>query len=891
MKRLVSRRVLVAGCLLLSGASTLIYETVWLRQIHLIVGTTTGAVSTVLAIFMLGLGLGARWLGVRADTSRSPLRLYAYLELGIALYALALPWLMAAATPAYVSVARSAAEHPGWIVGVRVALGFALLFVPTLLMGATLPVLVRFAERDMARFGRELGTLYAVNLCGAMLGCLATGFVLIRYLGVRGTTMIAVLLNLVVALAARLWSLRDAAADESTAPEAQTSSPPPPLEPSSLRPLLWFVVLASGFVTMAFEVLWTRILLFSFQSTVYAFTVILATFLGGLALGSLVFARIEARIPPLTVLASAQLLAGISALLLAPLATRPGLMMDALSRSAGSSPAVWLAGMAVGSVLTMLLPATLMGAVFPLGVKLLVLDLRQAGRRVGAAYLVNTLGCVVGSLAAGFVLIPAFGLKGCLVALCALQTSLGALFIPALGLPRRRTTAVLAGAAAVVSLAVLVVLRALPGPNPFDRLVPKTAQVLAHRDDATASVSVLRYPRGNQSLRIDGFEATADSSAAGYMAMMTHIPMLLHPEPRRLLVICFGTGRTAGTGLFYSQAGIDVVDVNPAVVGFAPFFRAANQGVAESPRAKLIVDDGRNFLLSTRERYNVITAEPMPPNFAGVVNLYSREYYALARERLAPGGLVVQWLPMHLVTVPEGLAIVKSMQDVFPETSLWIHGATGIIVSRREAPLVIPLATVGERLAEPGIAADLARFGVGGILPFVNLYTLDAATLEQLTAGVAAVTDDRPSLEFHSVASRSQEVTAGGISADALPFLELALSARQAAQLPLASGPADVIADLRDAHAAASFSLLGDLHLDAGRPDLARRQYLAGAERAKRPRDRALFLFALGQLASADGRLEEARRLLDEGLSLRPDNQPALELRRQLDGTDPRPSR
>jgi spermidine synthase len=533
-------------------------------------------------------------------------------------------------------------------------------------------------------------------------------------------------------------------------------------------------------------------------------------------------------------------------------------------------------------VLTMLLPATLMGAVFPLGMKLLVPDLRQAGKSVGAAYLVNTLGCVAGALVAGFVLIPALGLKGCLVSLCAFQASLGALFIPGLGLPRRGMVAAVAGAAALSTLAILVALRALPGPNPFDRLVPKAALVEAHRDDATASVSVLRYPSGNHSLRIDGFEATADTVGAGYMAMMTHIPMLLHPDPRRLLVICFGTGRTAGTGLLYPQARIDVVDVNPAVFGFASFFRAANRAVAESPRAKLIVDDGRNFLLSSSERYDVITSEPMPPTFAGVVNLYSREYYELAREHLAPGGLVVQWLPVHLLTVPESLAVLKTVREVFPETSLWIHGATGIIVARREAPLVLQVTALGERLGDPAIARDLARFGVGGLLAFVDLYTLDPAALARITAGAGAVTDDSPSLEFHPVGRRSHEVTRGGFSADALPFLELTLRERQGVEVPLAGGGADVVAELREGHAAASFASLGDVYLDAGRPDLARAQYVEGAERARRPGDRALFLFALAQLALADGRLEEARRLLDEGLRLRPDNAPALELRRQL---------
>ncbi len=875
------RKALVPVCFLLSGASALVYETVWLRQILLIMGTTTGAVSTVLGVFMLGLGLGALWLGARADRSGSPLRLYAYLELGVGIYALLLPTLAALASSPYIALARLATGHPGLLLILRVGFGFALLLVPTLMMGATLPVLVRYAERGAARFGRDLGTLYAINLSGAVAGSLVTGFVLIRFLGVRGATSVAVLVNLVVGLAALLWSARGPGAVTATEPERAGSAPAVSLLPAGLRPALWVAVLVSGFTTMAFEVLWARILVFSFLSTVYAFTVILATFLTGLALGSALFARVEGRMPPIAVLAGAQLLAGISALLLAPVAARPTLLLEALSRWAGKTGTVWIAGMALSSAVALLLPATLMGTAFPLGTKLLVTDLRHTGRRVGAAYLVNTLGCVAGSLTTGFLLIPALGLKGCLAALCVLQAALGALLIPWLGLRRRQQAAVVAGILVVVPLAVLTALRSLQGPSPFDHL-PVGARIEAHRDDASGSVSVVRYQRGTRSLRIDGFEASADSAESGYMAMMTHIPMLLHPDPRRLLVICFGTGRTAGTGLLYPEARIDVVDVNPAVFAFEGFFRIPNREVARSPRARLILDDGRNFLLTSRDRYDVITAEPMPPHFAGVVNLYTREYYELARERLAPGGLVVQWLPMHLLTVPESLSVLRTMQEVFPETSLWIHRATGIIVSRREAPQTLDVGALRSRFADPKLAADLASLGVDGVRSLVNLYTLDPATLARLTARARAVTDDEPSLEFHAVSYRGSELM-GNLAPDAVRCLELVLLGRREARVPLAGAPAEEIADLREAHAAASFAALGDLYLDVRRPDLARLQYLAGVEGARRPRDRALFLFALTQLAQADGRPDEARRLLEQGLALWPDNVRALALRHQLD--------
>jgi len=251
---------------------------------------------------------------------------------------------------------------------------------------------------------------------------------------------------------------------------------------------------------------------------------------------------------------------------------------------------------------------------------------------------------------------------------------------------------------------------------------------------------------------------------AGYMPMMTHIPMLLHPDPRRLLVICFGTGATAGAGLLHPGTSVDVVDINPAVFEFAPYFEAANHGVARHARARLILDDGRNFLLTTTERYDVITAEPMPPRFAGVVNLYSKEYYQLARAHLRPGGFVVQWLPMHLTTFIEALRILRTMQDVFPETTLWLHSGTGVIVSRRDLPIEIDLDRFRQAYGDDALRADLIRLGVPTPWSFATMHALGPEAIRMATAPFRAITDDFPSLEFHRVGS--------GLGRDAASFEE-----------------------------------------------------------------------------------------------------------------------
>ena len=754
-----------------SGACALVYQVVWVRRLLLLTGTTTAAVCTVLAVFMTGLGVGAWVLGPRADRSRNPLRLYGLLELGIALYALILPRLLAAATPVYVEMARGLDGRPELLLPLRVAFGFLLLLAPTLLMGGTLPALVRFVGRDAERFGRDLGVLYGANLAGGVAGSLAAGFLLIRWLGVEGATMAAVLANLSVALAALLvaarWKARDGTAESVPLGALRLAMPP------SARPLVWVAVVLSGMLTMAYEVLWTRILVFPFTSTVYAFTLILATFLGGLALGSRLFVAVERRPQPLRALAAAQILAGLSALFCTPVATRLADVMGGVSGWLGSSGAAFLAATAISACLVMLVPATFMGLVLPLGMRLLVDDLARASRQVGSAYLWNTAGSVAGSLLAGFVLVPLLALKGTLLLLASVQVALGWAFLAHVPIPARRRLEVLAASAVLLLAGIGGAAALLAGPSPFDQRLPGGSGppvFEAHRDAIGASISVLRYPAdGTKALRIDGFTAAAEGPAAGYMPMMTHIPMLLHPDPRRLLVICFGTGSTAGAGLLYPGTSIDVVDINRAVFEFAPHFEAWNHGVASHPRARLVVDDGRNFLLTSRDRYDVITSEPMPPRFAGVVNLYSREYYELARAHLSPGGFVVQWLPLHLVKIEEGLSILRTVADVFPETTLWFHDMTGIIVARRDGPIAIDLGRVARAMESAPLRHDLSRFGVRTPTEFVQLYALGPAAIRRAVSGMPAVTDDRPSLEFHAPRSPIPE-------ARSLPQLGTAIS-------------------------------------------------------------------------------------------------------------------
>jgi spermidine synthase len=885
-------RPLAYVCFFLSGASGLIYEVVWTRQFLLTFGTTTAAVSTVLSAFMAGLALGARAFGGAADRSRAPLRLYAYLEAGIGLYALLLPALIAWTRPAYVAAARAAAEQPVLLALLRSTLAFALLLCPTVLMGGTLPVLVRLVGQSEARFGWDLGTLYGVNVAGAVAGSLSTGFVLIRFLGVQGATMVGVVANLAISVAALL---ANAAAGRAAGPVGlpgrEGAGPAVAREgglPRGARPVLWAVVFLSGFVTLGYEVLWTRILIFSFVSTVYSFTVILATFLAGLALGSWLFAVfVEGKRDRLRSLAASQILAALSALALVPLTPKLHDLILALSARWGYTGTVQLLGTAASAALVMLAPATLMGLAFPLGSRLLVGDFRRAGRGVGAAYMVNTFGAVLGALVTGFALIPLFTLKGSLLLLAGVQVAVGWALLRWAGWAPARRGPLVGAAGAALALGFAGVGLLMRGPNPFEpasRFVQGSPEAIeAHHDGVTASVSVVRYANGARAIRIDGFEAAADEVGRyAYMGMLTHIPMLLHPDPRRVLVISFGTGTTAGAGLLYPDVRIDAVDINRTIFDVAPHFRMANRDVARDPRARLIVDDGRNYVLVSRERYDIITSEPMPPTYAGSVNLYSREYYALARERLNPGGFLVQWLPFHLLKLGETWAILRTVQEVFPETTAWIQGVTGIIVARRDQAIGLDLPLVRRRLAVEPVARDLRRLGVPGVADLASLFVLGAPGVAHLAGQAGVVTDDHPTLEFHPH-RHGQEPLVGSYRRDQAIALEILYRMKRREPLPLRRAAPDEAAALEEFRRLTSYVQLGHLYLDLGFLPQARSEFEQGLRRAGAPGEKTGFLLGLAHLARREARAAEARRLVEESLRLVPGHPEALALRTLLE--------
>ncbi|HKQ59803.1 MAG TPA: fused MFS/spermidine synthase, partial [Candidatus Polarisedimenticolaceae bacterium] len=673
----------------LSGACGLVYEVVWARMLVPVFGTSVQAVATVLAAFMAGLGLGAWSLGRLADRTANALRLYAALELGIGLFALAFPLLLSRLDGVYTLLYRALGGHPGAFVVARFALGFLLLLVPTTLMGATLPVLGRAVVGELGRVGRRLGALYAVNTWGAALGCFAAAFLLMERIGVRGTGWAAAGLNLFVAGGAFLLSRRRPPR-VTAAPSRGAVAAGDPVR----RAVFWGFAL-SGFAALGYEVVWTRLLSVALRlTTAQSLSTMLVAFLIGLAAGGAYGARrVDRWRDPASAFGLGQLVLGwLGIVSLALFAAVPAALaaLSGLSSWWGYIVKLLLVGLGV-----MLAPTFLFGLMFPLASRLQVRRLDAVGERVGSLWAANTAGAIAGALAGGFVLIPGLGTEGALRVLAAVNLAVGLGVLVATG---KRGRALALG----VPLALLLAF--LPA-GIVPRLVERTqpGMTLLHwSEGAAGTVTVYRAADGTRLLRVNGAgEVPTDPASLRTFRLLGSLPLLLHPRPEQVLVIAFGGGITLAAAEALEPGHVDCVEVVPEVLDAAPLFAEWNGRIYErigTPRLTAIFDDGRNHVLRTERRYDVILSDATHPGTADSWVLYTREFYARCRDRLEPGGTIAQWLPLHGLTAEDFKGILRTWSGVFPHASLWLTTDYAVLLGTSQ-PLEVDLPRLRERLA------------------------------------------------------------------------------------------------------------------------------------------------------------------------------------------------
>lgn len=657
--RVVAIQSMVAG----GGLAALSWEVVWQLQASLAFGVSALGTALTLAATMGGMAVGAFVAGWRLQRREPvrPLRLYAALELVIGLSGtLVLSGfrvLEALDTTVWqASPSLAAALHLA---------GMALLLAPpTIAMGASVPVFQLVARS----YGTSVATLYAVNTAGAGAGVLLMTFALLPTLGVAQTCAVVACVNAVVALAAFALPAGARTSDAPDAPDAVDRVGAGLASNAIGRhapALACLVVTVTGFVTFGLEVVWFRALRAAFWSTSATFALILAAVLVPLAVGARLVPWMRRRgLGPGPALACA----GVAILLATPMVER----MDLVVHVSGSYARVMVTWF--GLTLLVVGPAVLcLATALPWFLE----EYRDASR-TGQLYGFNTLGSVLGSLAAAWLLLPNLGFARSAWLLGMLLVVTAA----ALCTPTARRWALAASAAA---LALAVGLASSPGRDrPYGTTGFENDRIVAFEEGPDFTTTVVEGDAGVRFLLIDGFAASGENPVrAQYMSWMGSLPAIMHPDPRDTLVICFGTGRTANALRRETDGRVDVVDVSSSVLDLAPLFEV-NERVLEDPRVEAITMDGRAWLRRTDRRYDVITLEPMPPNFSGVNSLYSKEFYEIAKAALRPGGVVAQWLPIHLLDPEHAASVARTFQAVFPDAVLWIDpfGGTGILLGR-----------------------------------------------------------------------------------------------------------------------------------------------------------------------------------------------------------------
>lgn len=729
-------------CLLLSGAAALVYQVAWARYLSLLLGHTSYAVVAVLVAFMGGLALGNAWLGRYADRLRRPLALYAWLEVGIALYAVLFPLYFEGCRSAFVGLARQMAAGSGWLLVLKFVFSFAAILLPATLMGGTLPVLTRLVTRSLGELRPRVAGLYFVNSLGAVVGVAIADFWWIPSLGLEATVYGAAALNAVVGALALVMNaaIPDAEVEPANPSEEAVAEVPARSDgeetftPYELR-LAVLAAGVSGFVAMLYEVVWTRLLGLALGSSTHAFSIMLITFISGIAIGAYAIGRWQGLRRTFDAFGWAELaLAGtlLGSMFfyhLLPLAfSRLG---EIVARSP-SNHVVYQGLQFLVCFAVMFVPAFCLGTTLPLASRVATSEVARTGRSVGLVFSVNTLGTVLGAAVTGLILLPWLGLAKTLALGVGLNLAI-AVAVLVRRSERARKVAILGAPFVVLGLVLLThaviggtwdrafalgLWRVQPGtPRTLDeyRQAVKNLDVVYHRDGAGSTVVVHAWKptpdaaQADLTLRVNGkIDATSRGDVPTQL-LAGHLPMLLHPEATEVLVVGIGSGMTCGAILTHpGVTKLDVVEISPEVrhaaqVYFAPY----NKRALEDQRTEVFIDDAKSFLAATDQRYDIIVSEPSNPWMAGVSGVFSLEYYETCRDRLRPGGVMAQWVQAYETDDRTLQTVLATFSGVFPFVTVWQTLPNDLLLIGSVTPIPRDLEAMQRRFDVPSVTSNL----------------------------------------------------------------------------------------------------------------------------------------------------------------------------------------
>ena len=733
---------LVLGiALFCSGGAALVFQVLWIKQLSLVVGAEVYSVTIAVSAFFAGLALGGAFLGRWADRLARPFLVYSILEVSIAVLSTLATVLLSHSAVPFAKLEERAAIL-AW------ALPFLLVGMPAFFMGGTLPIAIRAWARQR-RIAIVGGNIYAMNTAGGIAGALLSAFVLLPRFGVHGTAYAAAALNLTGAAGAYMLDrLTQVQPVETEATTWKSRS-------KEARSALILYALAGG-IALGYEVVWSQAIVQFLSSRTFAFSIVLATYLAGLATGSALYARFADRVSDawgtFGFLISA---AGLISLLeiaclsiwqLRIQAEIGNMVFSATGSEFGRMCARFFAA-AVGIVFA---PTVLLGAAFPAALQLGSRE-RSIGRNVGEIVALNTAGGIFGTLVTGFFLVPTLGLVRTLAVLAIAAAGIGAIAVlRGVAVRERLKWTVLAVGVAAVGVGVIV-----PADR-LGRLLPTTrggGTLAFYEESRGATVAVVNERNGDHSFRRLYIQGTSNSGNAmpslRYMRLQALLPLIIHSgEPRSALVIGFGTGITAGALLQYPALQQRVcAELLPAVVRAGPLF-TGNFNAGSDPRLQIRLRDGRRELLQSPDRYDVITLEPPPPSAAGVVNLYTTDFYELAAKRLATNGLLAQWLPLTTQNDADTRSLVRSFLDVFPYATLWTTEMHETLLIGSLSPIELDAQQITARFNQPEVASTLQEIGIKSPAALFATWMMNRDGLVRYAGDAPAVTDDQPRIEY-----------------------------------------------------------------------------------------------------------------------------------------------
>jgi len=786
------RLLIIYLCFFVSGLAGLIYEILWNKYLALFIGSTGRAHVMTLAVFMGGLALGSAVFGRRADRVRNPLLLYIALELGVGLCGIAYPFLFEPYRNGFIAMARALGLTSSALMAAKLVFCALTILVPTFLMGGTLPVLGRYLVERLSDVGPRVATLYCVNTFGAFVGCLQAGFIMIPVYGLRWSMLMAAGLNFCVCILASLLmqekyrlvgqvgNLSEVGQVGNLSEVGQAVSLPSPGQvdnlsyepvcyPRAMRAVVLVTIAVSGFVAMVYEVAWIRLLTLVLGASTYSFSLMVATFIFGIGLGSflLSFKRRETGYD--AIFGATELGLGLSVLAMLPLVERVPYWFNHLATLFVRAPFAFGPYMFIQLLvcfLLMLVPTVLLGMTLPAASRVATEHVGRVGRRVGTVYALNTVGTLFGAAFGGLVFLPQIGLKHTFEVGIVLNLACGLAVVWTLaGRPSFTLRGVTTVACATVFALYLVAVpqwdKNILSSGPFrqkDRfysyqamldMLAERDRLLYYKDGVDASIAVVDT-KGNRSLFINGKADASDTGDLGTEVLISHYPLLTRPDSRQVLVIGMGSGVSIGSALQYPVEHVDAVEISHEVVEAATtHFADANLHFADDPRATIHVEDAKTFLQITPKVYDVIVSEPTNPWIAGVAGLFSKEFFDVCRLRLKPDGMFVQWIHVYEIQDAALMSVLRTFSDAFPYFVVWNMNRFDVALMGSPSPFEPDFAWMEAQMARPEVARDLARLGIEHPLALLVTQMFTNTTTPTAMFRDAFVNSDlRPYLEY-----------------------------------------------------------------------------------------------------------------------------------------------